>query len=270
MQTAQAVDFIVVNNKWIIEKSLWILQLPASALVIWRLYYSGLQRIYPYFLASVAVTVARSVALYPFAPTTRTYYNIWAATQPLLWLAYLLVVAELYSLVLKSYPGIYSVGRWFFFAGVTTAVVISALTVLPTIGAAPPRNPILYYYALIERGLVTGLAIFLVLLLALVAWFPVPLSRNLRTHCLVYSTYFFTNNVIMLYWHSGGKNTVYLASLARVSIHIACALCWGFLLSRSGEERTASLVLGRSPLEEKRLLGQLESLNATLLRTARK
>ena len=31
-----------------------------------------------------------------------------------------------------------------------------------------------------------------------------------------------------------------------------------------------SLQLGRSPLAEKRLLGQLEHLNATLLRTARK
>jgi hypothetical protein len=42
------------------------------------------------------------------------------------------------------------------------------------------------------------------------------------------------------------------------------------LLSRTGEDRTASLRLGRSQLEERRLLGQLQTLNATLLRTARK
>jgi hypothetical protein len=43
-----------------------------------------------------------------------------------------------------------------------------------------------------------------------------------------------------------------------------------FFLSRSGEERTTSLTLGRSETEERRLLGQLQALNSTLLRTAHK
>jgi len=108
------------------------------------------------------------------------------------------------------------------------------------------------------------------LLLALVAWFAVPLSRNLLTHCCVYSAYFLSNNVIMLYWHSGSKNAAYSASIWRLSVALICYSCWVFLLSRSGEERLASVRLGRSTLEEKRLLGQLESLNSTLARTARK
>jgi hypothetical protein len=127
-----------------------------------------------------------------------------------------------------------------------------------------------YYYALIERGIETSLAIFLLLLLMLVAWFPVPLSRNLLIHCCVYTTYFFANNVINLFWHLGGTDANYWTSMSRFGVALGCYFCWAFYLSRSGEDRTASLHLGRSPLEEKRLLSQLEGLNATLLRTTRK
>jgi hypothetical protein len=86
----------------------------------------------------------------------------------------------------------------------------------------------------------------------------------------VYTTYFFAGNVINLFWHLGGTDADYWTSMARFAVAMACYFCWAFFLSRSGEDRTASLHLGRSPLDEKRLLGQLEGLNAALLRTARK
>jgi hypothetical protein len=255
---------------WILQKSFWTLNVLASALVAWRLYWAGLHRTYRYFFASLILTLVRSLSLLPFGPRQPIYYRIWVGTEPVLWLSYVLVVFELYSLVLKHYRGIYTVGRVFFFVAVAVSSVISALTVLPTMTGALAIRPLLYYYALVERGIVTSLAIFLLLLLALVTWFPVPLSRNLLIHCSVYTTYFFVSNVINLFWHLGGENTNYWTSMSRFAVALACYLCWAFLLSPSGEDRTASLHLGRSPLEEKRLLGQLEGLNATLLRTARK
>ena len=211
--------------------------------------------------------------LFPFAPSDKAYYTLWAATQPLIWLSYLLVVAELYNLSLRQYRGIYSLGRWFFFGAVALSVIISALTVLPTIStvATVARRPtLLYYYAFIERGLVTSLGIFLLLLLVLVAWFAVPLSRNLLRHCTIYSVYFFANNVTALYWHTGSRQATYASNIGKLSVAVGCYMCWVFLLTRRGEDRTTSLSLGRNPIEEQRLLGQLENLNATLLRTARK
>jgi hypothetical protein len=199
-----------------------------------------------------------------------TYYRIWAITEPILWLSYVLVVFELYSLVLKHYRGIYTVGRMFFFVAVATATIISALTVLPTMSGALATYPLRFYYSVAERGIVTSLAVFLLLLLAMITWFPVPLSRNLLIHCSIYTAYFFAVNVIDLYWHLSGVEATYWRNMSRYSVSMGCYLCWAFLLSRRGEDRTASLHLGRSPMEEKRLIGQLEGLNATLLRTARK
>jgi len=255
---------------WKLDNSLWILNLLGSAFVIWRLYFVGLHKTYRLFFAYMVLALVRSVILFQFNPLKETYYQIWVLTQPLLWLFFVLVVSELHSLLLRQYSGIYSVSRWFFFGAVSLSAVISALTVFITMAGPPARHPLLYYSALIERGVVTSLAIFLLLLLALVAWFRVPVSRNLLTHCWVYSAYFFSNNVIVLYWHSGSKDAAYSASIWRLSVALICYSCWVFLLSRAGESRITSLGLGRNPLEERRLLGQLEAINATLLRTARK
>src|SRR5882762_3930042 len=120
-----------MQSDWILTKSLWMLNVGGSALVVWRLYSAGLHRTYRFFFASMILTLARSVALLPFTPRSESYYRIWSTTQPLLWLFYVLVVAELYSLVLKKYQGIYSLGRWFFFTAVAISVILSALTVFP-------------------------------------------------------------------------------------------------------------------------------------------
>src|SRR5712692_7934375 len=91
---------------------IWTLNLIASALVVWRLYSLGLHKTYRYFLIYMALLVARTAVLFPLSPADKAYRQIWVATQPLVWLSYLLVVAELYRLVLRRYGGIYSLGRW--------------------------------------------------------------------------------------------------------------------------------------------------------------
>lgn len=254
---------------WILNRCIWGLNLIASALVIWRLYHFELNKVYRYFLLSLALGVMRSVALFPFSTNGVAYYRIWAFTQPLVWLSFVLVVGELYVLVLREYRGIYSLGRWFFFAAVTLSVLISGLTVLPaleTTATATGKWLLISCYLFVERGVVTSLAIFLVLLLLLVVWFPVPLSRNLLIHCSVYSAYFIAQNVVALYWQTGTQGSAALASsLLRLSVGIACYSCWVVFLTRQGEDRLASLRQGRNPEREKRLLGQLEDLNATLL-----
>src|SRR2546428_397754 len=91
-------------------RPLWPRNKLACALVVWRLYASSLHRTYRLFFAYVMLQLARSVVLLPLSSKGVTYYRIWVITQPLLWLLYVLVVFELYSLVWKQYRGIYSLG----------------------------------------------------------------------------------------------------------------------------------------------------------------
>jgi hypothetical protein len=257
---------------WIIlYKSLWALNVLISALVVWRLFTLSLIKTYRFFFGSMVLSLARSAVLFPFsAHGDRTYYQIWLATQPLLWLSYVLVVFELYALVLHRYRGIFSLSRFFFFSAVATSSVFSLLTILPTTVAAPSDSTLIYHYALIERGVVTSLAIFLLLLLLLALWFPIPMSRNLLTHCVVYSAYFFGSNVVFLYRQLSGRDAAYAGNIAKLSIALVCLLCWVVGLTKRGEDRITSLCLRRDPLLEKRLLGRLDDFNETLLRTVRK
>src|SRR5258707_350727 len=51
---------------------------------------------------------------------------------------------------------------------------------------------------------------------------------------------------------------------------IYCWIAWLTFLSKEGEDRITSLNLGRSTLQEQHLLRQLDDMNASLLRVARK
>lgn len=256
---------------WMLQKLLWPVNLIGAALVAWRLYSLDLHRKYRFFFLVIVAQVARSVSLLPFDYRTQIYYELWLWTEPVLWLSYILVVYELYSLVLKQYQGISSVGRRFFFVGVAiSSVVASVLVMATTTTALGGRQRMVYPYVLVERSIFGALAIFLFLLLVLVTWFPVPLSRNLLIHATVYTAYFFINNVFLMIYQLAGKNVAALTNDVRLLTALVCYGSWVFLLSRSGEDRTASLSLGRSEVEERRLLDQLQALNSTLLRTARK
>ncbi len=270
MQPGNHLDLLVVNHRWLIEKSLWTLTVPARALVLLRLYTLRLHNPYRAFFAYLVLSLLRTALLLPFSPQSKIYLDIYVFTQPAIWLFYILVVAELYSLVLKNYPGISSLWRWLFFAALGVAVVVSMLTVLPNGVGDPKTIPVLHYYLLISRGILTTLAVFLPLLMALAAGFCIPLTRNLLTHCFIFTAYFFTNNIAYFYYQLGGKRTAYIATLLVLGIESVCLFCWVFLLSSTGEKRTTSLNLGRSPAHEKMLLGKLASFNESLLRVARK
>ncbi len=172
--------------QWHIVRALWAVNVAASALVLWRLYNIEAIRIYRLFFLSILLKLAVSASLYPFSPRTDTYYWIWVVTKPLVWISFVLVVVELNNLILKRYQGIHSLSRWFFYVAVAGSVIISSLTVMTTMSdKLSPRYPLLYPYALIERSIESSLALFILMLLTLVAWFSVPLSQNLLRACLL-------------------------------------------------------------------------------------
>jgi len=53
-------------------------------------------------------------------------------------------------------------------------------------------------------------------------------------------------------------------------MNLACYAAWIFLLTRDGENRITTLRRNWTPADEQRLIDQLNSINATLLRAAHK
>jgi hypothetical protein len=122
---------------------------------------------------------------------------------------------------------------------------------------------------LIERALLLSLVIFLLLLLAFLSRYPITLSRNVLSHSIIYTVFFLSSSVSFLARSLLGWEVARPVNTLFMAISCACVLAWaGFLRARGEVETRSGIHWGAA--EEQRLINQLNSLNATLLRAVRK
>lgn len=235
-----------------------------------RLLRLDLHRRYRVFFAYLIFWTVRSAVLLPVNVKSGAYQIIWIVTEPLLWVFYILLVLELYSLILESHKGLYTVGRWVMYFGFGIAVVGSVLSLIP-----PPHDPVkqstlLAYVLLIERGVDVSVVLFLLVMLLFLLWYPVPLSRNVIVHSVVYSVFFISNSLGFLLASTLGYHLLRPVNLGTMAVSTICVFIWLKYLSRAGEERLTTLRAAWRPGQERQLVEQLNSINATLLRAVRK
>jgi hypothetical protein len=249
---------------------LWGLSIVANAVAAWRLHQLGLHTVYRFFFVYLIFAAVRSTTLFllPVDLYSNTYSIIYVVSAPVLWVFYVLVVLELYSLVLRNYAGIYSLGRWTLYGALFFAIAISILILIPSWGNEPSR--LLFLCTTVERGVVFSLVIFLLVILLFLSSYPVALNRNILVHCIVYTVYFLGISMIDLIHNLVGYEVVRQLNNVVTPITMGCYLAWIFLLTRAGETRAAMLRHNWTPTDEQRLVDQLNNINATLLRVARK
>jgi hypothetical protein len=269
-----AVDTILTYVSWLMVTLYVVCYL--------RLRQQGLRRIYRVFSAYLLFRAARSVALttLPWAwygvqgrsyvPFSNNVYGwAWTLTEPLVWLLHVLVVLELYSLVLQNYRGIASMGRWAVLSGLAIAVALSSVTIPAELSHSAQRFTILRYYFVVTRGLDASLVLFLLLITAFMAWFPVPLNRNVTLYAGVYALYFITGTLATLAANLRGLAAWNVVNIARSAVDLLCLGLWIVFLNRAGEARTVVVRHAWSAQSEQMLIGQLAAINAGLTRSAR-
>jgi hypothetical protein len=198
-----------------------------------------------------------------------TYQKFYVVFTPISWIINILVVLELYSLVLEKHRGLLTLGRWVQYAGLALAIFISGLSLLLSIhGGVAQKSAILDYYYAIERGIDLSLVVFLVFILFWLTRYPVPLSRNVVVHSLVYSTLFFIITLGLMTRFFLGFQLSRPVSTFILGVFAACTLVWLVLLNENGEEVRVS-VPHFGPEQEQRILSQLDALNSTLLKVSR-
>jgi hypothetical protein len=247
---------------------LWGFSIVANATAALRLYQLDLNRVYRFFFAYLVFATSRSLTLLPFDVRGGFYGIVYLATLPILWVFYILVVLELYSLVLQNYSGIYSLGRWTLYGALLFSVAVSILTLIPSWGHETSR--LMFWSTTVERGVVFSLVIFLLLILIFLSRYPLELNRNVIVHCIVYTIFFlgvsmtiFVRNVVGVEVRREVNNVVLVISAA-------CYVMWIFFLTRGGESRIVKLHHSWTGVDEQRLIDQLNNINATLLKAARK
>jgi hypothetical protein len=130
--------------------------------------------------------------------------------------------------------------------------------------------PILQAVFVMGRAICSSLAIFLLLITAFLVFYPVPLSRNVIVHTVVYAVYFLSLTMTYFVRNVAGPDVVLPLNIVLQAVTVLTLLAWIVLLSPAGEQVVISVRPRWAPEEEQRLVRNLDSINAALLRAARK
>ncbi len=254
-----------------LQQVLWRLSLLLGAVLVVRLLTTRLYRVYKWFFTFWCFQLARSAGLMLLKPGTNAYGWAFILTLPFLWLLYILVVLELYAQAFGHYKGLSSLSRWAMAAMLLVATGISAATIPVDLSRPPGRFPILVYLSVVERGLVFSLVLFLILLTAFLLWSPISLRRNVVLHAVVYSIYFLSSAFALFLRNVRGYEETLAVSVALLGVDVVCLLVWIAMFDQRGE-RNLVIVRRRAwtSEDEARLLRQMDSANAFLLRPPRK
>jgi len=256
-----------------------ILSVIGSALTAAKLYRTGLYRRYRFFFWYFLFRIPNStwpLFFHNFVYTKADwYFIIWVITEPITWIFHTAVVLELYRLVLEKYKGLYTLGRWAMVTGIGISVTISLVSLIPKMTrAVSEQSRWMFRYLAMERGLMLGLAIFLIFMIGFLILYTVPISRNLKIHARNYTIFFISNYLAFLLQSffgmkvQGGLWFTWTNVLAD-AIAASCVFAWFFLLNPKGEEvQTSHPII--SAQHERLILHQLDALNATLLKASRK
>jgi hypothetical protein len=239
-----------------------------SVLMGLKLYRTRLYRRYPIFFAFFVFRILNSIWPLFLALSSDLYQKLWVLTEPVEFGFYVLIVVELYKLILEKYKGLYTLGRWALCGSLAISVAISGISLLPRINPSmPQRSKIMFYVLATERGVETGLALFIVLMLCFLSFFPVKLSRNVRMQALVFSIFFLSNTFVVLIHSLFGHRMEDEVNTILMGVSAGSIVAWLTLLSVAGEEVPHTPAL-YSQEHESRLLTHLDSLNAALLRAS--
>lgn len=253
-----------------LSKILQIISFLGAALLVARLYTTGLWRTYPVFFAYFVFRIPNSLWPLLISNRTRTYEDVWILTEPISWIFHVLVVVELCRLVLRHHRGIYSLLRWAMYGSVALAVTFSILSLLPKIKPRMTMDTRLVgFYFATQRGLDFSLAVFILLILFFLSRYPVRLNRNILVHATLYTLFFFGGALTMFLHTLFGSSGTATVNLLLEALSAACIFAWAALLTCKGEETRDSFI-HFSPRHEQHALRQLESLNATLLKASGK
>lgn len=253
-----------------IQQSVEILLLLGSALVAAKLYRNGLWRKYRIFFGYFVFRVPNSAWPLIFDYRSQAYFWLWLITEPVCLAFYVLLVAELYRLILERYRGLETMGRWAMYVATAVSVLISVLALLPRITPAMPQlSKYLGYEIALERGIDFSLVLFILLMVVFLSRFPIRLSRNAVVHATAFSLYFLTSTLGLLLHGLWGIKLSAEVNLFLSGASLVCVAGWLWLLNPASEKVQAHLpVIG--PGDEQRILLQLDTVNAALLRVSRK
>ena len=244
-----------------------ILQAVGFGILTAKLLATGLASTYRYLTIRAAFECLRVTVALSMTKNSNAYGYFYFATQPMLWVLDILVLLEVYTVVFSSQKGIATLSRKVILGATLFSALLAALTFF--FRPESKLSETLMAVATIERAVNISLLCFIIVLVGFLTWFPVPLSRNTLVHSTVFSVYFALRAAVSLARASISHDIAGLLNAAVMSASVLSILVWTLGLSQRGQEVKVVSGIRRTGVDEERLIEQLESINRSLIRTAR-
>ena len=245
-----------------------LLSIGCHSILLWRLWSERLARTYLRLTIFLCAELLQNIVFLPVPPGSTLYGWIFILSSPILWILAYFVVLELYRLILEDYPGISGAGR----NGVTwsmgMALAISAIYAIPALRTAHGKFPVLTIYWIVERSIVLGLLLFIVLIQLFLLRYRLRLSRNRIVYATGYALYFGIGVAQDVVLTALGIRVVEVVTLWIVAASGLILLIGAALLSRKHEAREVQR-RGTGSLDGARLQLQLAEMNRLLSKAAR-
>ncbi|HTU47369.1 MAG TPA: hypothetical protein VMF91_20065 [Bryobacteraceae bacterium] len=248
------------------------------ALVI-RLLLMRLHSVYRVFCAFLLFDVFSSAV---FFITTHTRYLhldyrwAWMTLRPVAWVLALWMVYALVNAILANLPGILRLSHKILNVVFVGALALALITAEPEYSAsqlsasAISGNRAMAAVFVMERVIFMAALLILLAMLAFILWFPVQMPRNLAFFSAGFVIFFASTTALFLAHTYAPNVDVRVISQLVIAFHSACLAYWLIVLNKAGETKPVRMGHSWGPAEQKRLVGQLESMNAALLRTSRR
>ena len=249
-----------------------------GVILIIRLLALRLQEVYRVFCFFVAYELFSSSLAFieVLAHNPKLDYRItYIVLRAVAWVIMLWMVYALLDAILAKLPGILKFSRRLLNAAFSASVVIALLSAKPEFSAVQTgRSGTIDSFVItafiLERVISTVALGVLLAMLGFVFWFPVQIPRNLLLFSIGYVAYFaLKTGVLLARLFLNPGIFLYMGTVSMFALS-ACFLYWALTITAEGE--SAALTVGHRwhSGEQERLVQQLESMNAALLRGARR
>jgi uncharacterized membrane protein len=243
-------------------------------ILVIRLLSLRLHRVYRVFCILVLVQLAgTSLFIFEIFNQAYDYRKTWLIETVVSWAVLLWLVYIFLGAVLATLPGILRVSRKVLngaYALAAVAAGLGARAALVMFSDHRTLRAALQATFLMDRVISAAALLILLAILAFVLWFPVQMPRNLVMFSFGLIAYFTAQVGLLLIRDFIPSLPAHFLSIAASLASAFCFLYWSLAITRQGEGASLRMGHGWEPMEQKRLLDQLENMNTALLRNARR
>jgi hypothetical protein len=204
------------------------------------------------------------------------YRAAWVGLKVVDWVLTLWIVYAVLNEVLRNLPGVLQFSRRLLNATFSIAILGSLWTAraeyTASSGAAGAFSPLARVVAvtfIVTRAISTAELVVILAILCFVLWFPVQIPKNIVALTVGLVVYFAATTVSWLAWSFWSSDFRMVDNIVAFVLAI-CLAFWAISLNYAGEIQPVRIGHTRQEREQERLLGQLEAINASLLRAARR